>query len=553
MGTPLLSLPEDTLRQLSLFLIPSELGVLRRCCRALNRWDDRYWCWALRQKLPPSIFCPQQIKMIRMKRKKNTTLSEIPGERRLCDHSCGDKLGDSKTAKDHQRRRMCESGNDMKEIDSNPTGHVDVEHGVEEEEEDRHFVERVFKVMMTCLKIPDYLSLYKCFYRFEMPLLGIWCREPNNISFDFRGGLMRIRVCQDNVVAESLTPKGERTSPSGRIEMRTEGSVCFLSFVNCFDSSMFRLLQDKSRPHCIVFKALGNYNNMIFLQPTYSCPPYSTLQGIDRLCPIIEPRITVSYNDAQQQTDHVALGLYRAKYGPHGLETLFLYASRNNKVELSPLDKGNNLPHGWTLSGLKVQGDANVPAQKVSFQAIIDTEHIHHHAAEEENNTVTAAVFSPPDLAALSLECLAKSNASYELRALQAGVYVSFRDDGNYELIRYDDDRTSTEFITIRPLKNVRAVLNGRGQVNEIVNHWNPCWESLKLVVYQQQSQRINLAFSLIFRLRHNQSTNIDGHVLDFSSIDNVPLHYDWLNDCLDVEDSISSFFDAISWRRCTT
>jgi hypothetical protein len=97
-------------------------------------------------------------------------------------------------------------------------------HDQAKEEEEEGEARKLSRILLTCLQVPDFLTLYQCLHRFDLPLLGLWGREPRDLSADFRGGLLRIRVVPAGdgtgsggggsvVVTESLSPTGAVVAP----------------------------------------------------------------------------------------------------------------------------------------------------------------------------------------------------------------------------------------------------------------------------------------------------------------------------------------------------
>lgn len=110
-------------------------------------------------------------------------------------------------------------------------------------------------------------------------------------------------------------------------------------------------------------------------------------------------------------------------------------------------------------------------------------------------------------------------------------MFVNYTEDGQYELVHFRDDSSLvTDGLEQRPLSCVRAVLATRGQTNRHPGRWAPEWVPASLVVYHPQQLRqgsTEVAFSVIFKYKEGQS-QVDGHIMDFFSIDNIPLHCHW-------------------------
>lgn len=148
------------------------------------------------------------------------------------------------------------------------------------------------------------------------------------------------------------------------------------------------------------------------------------------------------------------------------------------------------------------------------------------------------------------------------MQALREGVFVNFTEDGQYEFVRFSDDEPAAPPLILpvtppRPLRSIRAVLTGRGQINRQAGHWAPEWMPASLVVYHpqqswQQQGAAKVVFSVIFKYKKEHG-HVDGHIMDYFSVE-TPFLYLWEDGTGggggngQTENSVTTFIDNI-WR----
>ena len=95
--------------------------------------------------------------------------------------------------------------------------------------------------------------------------------------------------------------------------------------------------------------------------------------------------------------------------------------------------------------------------------------------------------------------------------------------------------------VMCRPISHITGVFTGRGQINRYPGQWSPEWEAVTLVVYEPQQVFASttngiqeVTFSVIFK----QEVYSYGYMIDFFSINNVPLASGWQRSCDMLKDS---------------
>ncbi|CAK0759691.1 hypothetical protein CVIRNUC_002717 [Coccomyxa viridis] len=161
-------------------------------------------------------------------------------------------------------------------------------------------------------------------------------------------------------------------------------------------------------------------------------------------------------------------GMYSTYYGPHGME--FLHITYGDM----DLPLANLLPHGKCFAGLKVTGDPNVPAGKLSFCVSADNVKLGSYSGFEHEEVAPGEY---------------------------ANVYrdiVRFGPGDNFELVAIEE----------RP---VIARYYGLGQINASTQLWAPKWVEVQVIAYSD----VKPTFSLLWADpgRHWR------HIMDFTAM----------------------------------
>lgn len=126
------------------------------------------------------------------------------------------------------------------------------------------------------------------------------------------------------------------------------------------------------------------------------------------------------------------------------------------------------------------------------------------------------------------------------MNLLFRSTYYHVTDDGDHNLITFQtadvlDGVPAGAAVTRRPTRCVRTALAGRGQINRLAGVWAPEWIRACLVLYHPQHVRVttrrgvrSVAFSVVFMNTPPGLGPLGGHIMDFFSVNNVPLYYDW-------------------------
>ena len=136
-------------------------------------------------------------------------------------------------------------------------------------------------------------------------------------------------------------------------------------------------------------------------------------------------------------------------------------------------------------------------------------------------------------------------------------------EEGLHELLCFRSDDTEhptvvpTVAVATRPSQCIRVILPARGQVNRVAGVWSPHWMPACVVYYHPGRVRVStphsngskeVVFSVVFKYKRGAQGLVDGHIMDFFSVSNVPTHYTWDDTRADYagEDSLGAFIDDL-------
>jgi len=348
-----------------------------------------------------------------------------------------------------------------------------------------------------------------------LSLVGTWRRIPQDIRTEFRGELLALRFRGPHLVGEVVQPDRSRqpklsasfkVSPTNRrqVEVMIKEQVV----QDPFDHSSNQRIPHRLRIHHQVCDC-GVATRRITIEAF--CPPNENSQILQAIVNgdytrVVSPRAhlqaadiktenenslecaiaagcvlvtddmglqplkigsTLSYNDDIGTPLRQLEGLWVAPYGSHGLEIVCLSHAEQRVPFHRCIDEsakdGKNCPIGLPrLEGLKVVGDANVPASKLSF--VVDS----------------SQQFDPS-----------------ERLAMDHRLVVAFPPEG-----------AVIADLMLRK-HNITAWYRGMGQINRIQGEWAPEWVGIDFLVYNGSSPT---GFSVLW----DEQGEVIRHVIDF-------------------------------------
>ena len=119
-------------------------------------------------------------------------------------------------------------------------------------------------------------------------------------------------------------------------------------------------------------------------------------------------------------------------------------------------------------------------------------------------------------------------------------TFFHVTDDGEHELLTFQSEDVLEGIppgapVARRPARCVKTALAGRGQINRMAGVWAPEWIPACLILYHSQQVHVTtrrgdraVAFSVVFSNNEGYPHGLPGHIMDFFSVNNVPMHYEW-------------------------
>eukprot|EP00596_Hydrurales_sp_CCMP1899_P007069 CAMPEP_0119044378 /NCGR_PEP_ID=MMETSP1177-20130426/31024_1 /TAXON_ID=2985 /ORGANISM="Ochromonas sp, Strain CCMP1899" /LENGTH=380 /DNA_ID=CAMNT_0007014419 /DNA_START=83 /DNA_END=1222 /DNA_ORIENTATION=+ len=257
--------------------------------------------------------------------------------------------------------------------------------GIHSPERKKEFVQEA----VLTLNFPSPKSLYSCLSKAKNSLIG-WYRIVPCSQKDLpeeqipspRGGLvcLRLNKLNNGCPAEVITL--EIIEPSGRAlcQMKvaySEGRQKLTCYMERKELFVLKFGQQGG----IKMEAISRNSNFL-LQPL----PHNFERSKTKLC--------LSTQGAVLKNVSSIIGLFVAPYGSHGLELIHISLIENDKRVLEAIDmqsSESNKPF-YVINGLKVTGDANVPAAQLSFT--VDVTHKTDHDSWIALDTRPTILFS---------------------------------------------------------------------------------------------------------------------------------------------------------------
>jgi hypothetical protein len=239
-----------------------------------------------------------------------------------------------------------------------------------------HFISEKWALkFLHFLKVSSYFEVYCFFHQIPFPFIGSYgkiislARDSSAGIYDlsdgsFRGGLMKIS-CQ--LSTNTLSIESSEDQWLYEIQYRSHQIIACDSHSNhiytirCCQENRHLSFYDPLSGHCAYrYHPLSLHDNSVqtALSPldSDSCLSPSSCSSLSNLSSLILPPMSMLYNGV---------------YGPHGTETIYLAFERLSEMN-PPLKQRLPSRDQWdsceyVVTGRKITGDANVPAQQLSF------------------------------------------------------------------------------------------------------------------------------------------------------------------------------------------
>lgn len=309
-------------------------------------------------------------------------------------------------------------------------------------------IEAWMNEIRSTLEIPTMKGVVQAFWRIDRPLLSQWRMIPQDFASDFAGDFVSIYLSSDvverSLIGESCDASGQNRIIIFQIEYTEIAGRGELEMVTADTLERYKI---RTEDGMLKFRSQGS-NQLRVYRPI----PQSNVADIQ------DSHIRECVNDC--------LGLVVAPYGSHGLELLNVSLHTTTAtvagIEAHPLI---NVP--LRLEGLKVLGDANVPAAQLSFVAD-----------------------------------LTQSVDIDQALATDTRIIVAFP---------INADAMIVDMEIRRPL--IKAWYRGIGQINRIPGVWDPQWVGGNLIIYEAANNIIgNIKFSILW----NDLEYTSRHIIDY-------------------------------------